>query len=338
MSQNTSDPKVIVRERDGAFLCYQKHGKGRCRKKVASSVGEVVCDNGHSISLYELMNAYLKDGLWVYDHIGALFPSKDAIEGIIKRIATPEFLHSTTVEWQNRIVSYLPFMVWLIERAERFDRKAAMMFKDFLEKKIRSSFKLLGTYMDAAKNKSSEEAVRVRQRIFQSVNRWNPWQPLPESYLAHWEIHLEAATYLEDTMLMDLYQYNVNEAAECVQTDGEYCPLYFHYKTQDGVLWFSLLPDPLWRSPNWGFNQITLHYISDRGLVVWYVDEKPPTSFMVAGVREMFHQADKRFQTETAGVGASRYIVHKSCARTNHKNVQTRSCHCTCSLTSMFSR
>ena len=302
MSQHTSDPTVIVRERDRAFLCYQKHGNGRCRKKVASSVGEVVCDNGHSIPLYELMNAYLKDGMWVRDHIGGLWPSVDATRAIIERITRPEFLHSTSEEWQHQIVTHWPFMSWLINRAQHFDRKAAMMLKDFLEKEIRARFRILGTYLDAVKSKNSEEAVRVRERIFRSLANWNSWQPRPEDYLALWEIQLEAAVYLKDEVLVNLYQHNVSEAAACVQTEGDYNPLYFEHKDDDGDFSFSLLPDPFWQASNWIFNQITLRYRHDRGDVVWSVDHNAPEG-LGKKVHERFDRAEKELREKNDNTG-----------------------------------
>lgn len=164
-------------------------------------MGEVICGNGHPIPLYELMNAYIKDGVWVRDHIGDLWPSADATRAIIERITRPEFLRSTSEEWQHQIVIHWPFVSWLIKRAEHIDRKAAATLKDFLEKEVRVQFPLLGTYLDAVKSENPKEAVRVHERILRSIHDWDFWRPCPENYLATWEIHLEAASYLKDKML-----------------------------------------------------------------------------------------------------------------------------------------
>jgi hypothetical protein len=114
---------------------------------VASDIGFTTCDNGHQISLLDLLNTHIKEGTWTSDSIGGLWPSVDATRAIIKRVATPEFLRSTSSEWQNQIVSYWPFVSWLIKRAEMLDRKAALTLKDFLEKMICERFIHLGVYL-----------------------------------------------------------------------------------------------------------------------------------------------------------------------------------------------
>ncbi len=176
------------------------------------------------------------------------------------------------------------------------------MLKDFLEKEIHARFPLLGAYLDAVKSRNSEEAVRVRERIFRSVDNWNSWQPRPEDYLALWEIHLEAVTYLKDEVLVNLYQHNINEAAACVQTDGDHNPLYFEHKDDDGDFRFSLLPDPFWQASNWIFNQIILRYRHDRGDVVWSVNHNAPER-LAGRVHDRFDHAEKELRSKNDDTG-----------------------------------
>jgi hypothetical protein len=130
-----------------------------------------VCDNGHTSSLYDLYSAYLEESIWTPGGVGRIWPTYEAIQAVVKKVATPEFLRATHDEWQSRMTHHQPFLSWLIHHAEQMDRKSAATLKDFNEQRIRNSFPILGQYLDAVRAKNRGE-VRIRERIFRSLGNW----------------------------------------------------------------------------------------------------------------------------------------------------------------------
>jgi hypothetical protein len=267
---------------------------------VADQNGHVACGNHHNIPVQDLMNAFLKDGVLDPENYGSIWPSREAIRALVRRIATPEFLRSDFSEWQHQIMSYWPLVSWLIRYAESMDRKAAATLKEFLDRKIFEMFPILGRMMAEMSEREDEIGfILAKERIRRFIGNWNGLYPTPEDYLARWQIFLEAAQYLGVSEEVLLYQHNIREAANCVQADCRYCPIYFEGVNSSGTL-FRFLPDPAWRL-DWCISQIALLYRPECG------DIKLGATANSALVDKVYAEVRRRLSAEPKRVSPRSY-------------------------------
>jgi hypothetical protein len=134
--EETNDtPLVGTRRKDGAILCKQRMEEGgRCGKLLAKPDGDLVCANGHTVSLEQVRDALLMDPQADVSRLMLFQVQEEATwRAILKRVTSNEFAPKELMSLNNRFLFAPTVFPSLLAQADRLDPKAAADLRAYWE-------------------------------------------------------------------------------------------------------------------------------------------------------------------------------------------------------------
>lgn len=131
--ENDDNPPVGTRLKDGAIICkHPMDDGGRCGKLLATPEADLVCANGHAISLEQVRDALLRDPR-IEARLLSLLQVQDETtwRTVLERITSREFALHDLTSWSCRFLYEPTFFSTLLAHADRLDCGAAKNLRDF---------------------------------------------------------------------------------------------------------------------------------------------------------------------------------------------------------------
>lgn len=223
---------------DGAIICGHKHGHGKkiCRKLIATNDGSLVCPNGHTSPLRQVLDVLLARSNVHFERlqIAMLWPPDESLTYLVKWLAVQyRFAITRSTTWQHDALTCEPWLfAWLIQIAERVHRPSAEILKDFWIRMMRTEEPLVAQSIERMREgllPGSWRRLMERMLAFYS----NFGEPGPKGYLARAEALLEAAEWCKSP-LAPLYLHNIAEATKSLDTSAaDQAPLFFEQERVD---------------------------------------------------------------------------------------------------------
>jgi len=285
-----SDQSIVGTRSDKAVCCLAKMPRGYCKKLLVTPQGDLVCPNGHHMPLEFVRDKLLADSVrddleWV--NLGLItVRDPDTWRQILQRLCSPDFMAAGPEDWRTYFLFKTPDrFTHILQQADRYDRQAAKVLRDYWERHMRQADPLIGNWLDA--QASVADRLVCREQALRVYASWH--SVYPEGLLAKFELLAQAAAFLKNPVAR-AYRKNV-ENLTYVLMNPDRPTYYFHCETQDEYyyeLHYNVLLDPTWTSKIFtrdgayrrgDDNQLALRYLPHRQEIKWHFQHTADPQF-----------------------------------------------------------